>query len=148
MAFYQCVSANLTTAIYLRISVLTTEKHPYLNLFFSTLQGQIPAGGNPAVVTSSSSHVPSQHPPSVSLKGVASGNRSPLEYNACPMKGVYIPSPSPSPYDLSSSSRSQTSMLGDGEVQRENPPVIGGPINTINEKQVLNEAVWPLTDLF
>ncbi|CAL5192682.1 unnamed protein product [Lathyrus oleraceus] len=108
--------------------------------FPSKSQGQIPAGGNPAVVTSSSSHVPSQHPPSVSLKGVASGNRSPLEYNACPMKGVYIPSPSPSPspYDLSSSSRSQTSMLGDREVQRDNPPVIGGSINTINEKQIFD----------
>lgn len=92
--------------------------------------------------------MPSQHPPSVSLKGAASGNRSPLEYNACPMKDVYIPSPSPSLYDLSSSSRSQTSMIRDGKVQRDNPPVIGGSIDTINEKQVFNEAVWPLVDLF
>lgn len=105
----------------------------------------MPAGGNSTVVTSSSSHVPSQQPPSVSLKGVASGYRSPLEYSACPSKGVFIPSPSP--YDLSSSSRSQTSMLGDGEVQRDNPPVIGGSIDTINETQVFIEASWPLIDL-
>lgn len=101
--------------------------------FPSKSQGQMPAGGNSAVVTSSSSHVPSQQPPSVSLKGVASGYGSPLEYNACPMKDVFIPSPSP--YDLSSTSRSQTSMVGDGEAQRDNPPLIGGSIDTINEKQ-------------
>lgn len=106
----------------------------------------MPAGGNSAVVTSSSSHVPSQQPPSVSLKGVASGYGSPLDYNACPMKDVFIPSPSP--YDLSSTSRSQTSMVGDGEAQRDNPPLIDGSIDTINEKQVFNGADWPLLDLF
>lgn len=100
--------------------------------FPSKSQGQMPAGGNSAVVTSSS-HVPSQQPPSISLKGVASGYGSPLEFNACPMKDVFIPSPSP--YDLSSTSRSQTSMVGDGEAQRDNPPLIGGSIDTINEKQ-------------
>lgn len=102
--------------------------------FPSKSQGQMPAGGNSAVVTSSSSHVPSQQPPSVSLKGVASGYGSPLEYSACPMKDVFIPSPSP--YDLSSSSRSQTSMVGDREAQRDNPPLIVGSIDTINEKQI------------
>jgi beta-amylase len=103
----------------------------------------MPAGGNSAVVTSSSS----QQPPSVSLKGVASDYGSPLEYNACPMKGVFVPAPSPSPYDLSSSSRSQASMVGDGEAQRDNPPVVGGSIGTINEKQVFIEVDWPLIDL-
>lgn len=102
--------------------------------FPSKSQGQMPAGGNSAVVTSSSSHVPSQQPPSVSLKGVASGYGSPLDYNACPMKDVFIPSPSP--YDLSSTSRSQTSMVGDGEAQRDNPPLIDGSIDTISEKQI------------
>ncbi|XP_045793980.1 beta-amylase 7-like [Trifolium pratense] len=106
--------------------------------FPSRSQGQMPAGGNSAVVTSSSSHVPSQQPPSVSLKGVASDYGSPLEYNACPMKGVFVPAPSPSPYDLSSSSQSQTSMVGDGEAQRDNPPVVGGSIDTINEKQIVD----------
>lgn len=101
--------------------------------FPSKSQGQMPAGGNSAVVTSSSSHVPSQQPPSVSLKGVASGYGSPLGFNACPMKDVFIPSPSP--YDLSSTSRSQTSMVGDGEAHTDNPPLIGGSIDTINEKQ-------------
>lgn len=107
----------------------------------------MPAGGNSAVVTSSSSHVPSQQPPPVSLKGVASGYGSPLEYNACPMKDVFIPSSSP--YDLSSSSRSKTSMLGDGgEAQRDNFPMIGGSIDSINEKQVFNDHNWLLVDLF
>ncbi|KAK2362003.1 beta-amylase [Trifolium repens] len=102
--------------------------------FPSRSQGQMPAGGNSAVVISSSS----QQPPSVSLKGVASDYGSPLEYNACPMKGVFVPAPSPSPYDLSSSSRSQASMVGDGEAQRDNPPVVGGSIGTINEKQIVD----------
>jgi len=106
----------------------------------------MPAGGNSAVVTSSSTHVPSQQPPSVSLKGVASGYVSTLEYNACQIKDVFIPSPSP--YDLSSSSRSQTSMVGDGETQRDNPPLIGGSIDTINEKQVFNRADWSLLGFF
>lgn len=85
--------------------------------------------------------MPSQQTPSASLKGVASGYRSPLEYNACPMKGVFMPVPSP--YDLSSSSRSQTSMVGDGEEQRDDRPAIGGSVDTVDEKQVFNEAIGP-----
>lgn len=44
--------------------------------------------------------------------------------------------PAPSPYDLSSSSRSQTTMIGDGELQKDNQPLIGGSMDTVNEKQV------------
>ena len=126
--------------MYLQISVLTNlRKHPNWNLFFSTLQGQRPAGGNSAVATSSSSHVPSQQTPSASIRGVASGYRSSLEYNACQMKGVFMPASSP--YDLSSSSRSQTSLVGDGEIQRDNQPLIGGSMDTVNEKQVSGNYV-------
>jgi hypothetical protein len=38
-------------------------------------------------------------------------------------------------------------MVGDGEAQRDNPPVVGGSIDTINEKQVFIEVDWPLIDL-
>ncbi|XP_057435635.1 beta-amylase 7 isoform X1 [Lotus japonicus] len=101
--------------------------------FPSRSQGQRPDGGNSAPVTSSS-QVPSQQTPSASLRGVASGYGSPLEYNACQMKGVFMPAPSP--YDLSSSSRSQTSIVGDGETQRDNIPGIGGSMNSVDEKQI------------
>lgn len=83
----------------------------------------------------------SQQTPSASLRGVASGYRSPLEYNACQTKGVFMPTPPP--YDLSSSSRSQTSMAGDGEAQRDNHPLIGGSMDNVDEKQVFMEAIWP-----
>ncbi|XP_020218687.1 beta-amylase 7 isoform X4 [Cajanus cajan] len=117
---------------YFSLKTSVSEKLPHWNLFFSTLQGQKPVGGNSTIVTSSS-HVASQQTPSASLRGVASGYRSPLEYNACQTKGVLMPTPSP--YDLSSSSRSQTSM-GDGEAQRDNRPLIGGSMDNVDEKQI------------
>lgn len=87
--------------------------------------------------------MPSQQAPSASLRGVAPGYRNPLEYNnACQMKGVFMPAPSP--FDLSSSSRSQTPMMGDGEAQRDNHPVIGASMNTVDEKQVFDETIWPI----
>nr|XP_025696175.1 beta-amylase 7 isoform X3 [Arachis hypogaea] len=99
-------------------------------------QGQRPTGGNSAVVTPSSP-VPSQPTPSASIRGVASGYRSSLEYNTCQTKGVFMPTPSP--YDLSSSSRSQTSMVGDGELQRDNQPLVGsGSMDTVHEKQIID----------
>ncbi|KAL5143828.1 Beta-amylase 7 [Glycine soja] len=102
--------------------------------FPSRSQGQKPAGGNSTIVTSSSSLAASQQTPSASLRGVASGYRSPLEYNACQTKGVFMPTPSP--YDLSSSSRSQTSMVGDGEAQRDNRPLIAGSMDNADDKQI------------
>ncbi|KAG4925567.1 hypothetical protein GLYMA_18G232400v4 [Glycine max] len=102
--------------------------------FPSRSQVQKPAGGNSTIVTSSSSHAASQQTPSASLRGVASGYRSPLEYNACQTKSVFMPTPSP--YGLSSSSRSQTSMVGDGEAQRDNRPLIGGSMDNADDKQI------------
>ena len=75
-----------------------------------------------------------QTPPS-SIRGVSSGYKSSLEYNARQMKGVFMPGQSP--YDLSSGSRSQTSsMMGDGGEQRENHPLVGGSMDGVDEKQV------------
>lgn len=79
----------------------------------------------------------SQQTPSPSLRGVASGHRSPLEYSAS--KGVFMPTPSP--YNLSSTSRSQTSIVGDGEAQRDNRPLIGGSMDNADEKQVFSEGI-------
>ncbi|XP_014497677.1 beta-amylase 7 isoform X1 [Vigna radiata var. radiata] len=108
--------------------------------------GQKPAGGNSTILTSSSPHVASQQTPSPSLRGVASGYRSPLEYSACQTKGVFMPTPSP--YDLSSTSRSQTSIVGDGEAQRDNHPLIGGSIDNADEKQIADlPARLPERDL-
>lgn len=92
-------------------------------------------GGASAVVTPSSSHMVSQQTPAASLRGVTSGYQSSGEYNASSMKGVYMPNSSP--YDLSSSTRSQTPpMVGDGG-EHESHPLIGGSMNTVDDKQVL-----------
>lgn len=93
-------------------------------------------GGASAVMTPSSSHMVSQQTPAASLRGVTSGYQSSGEYNASSMKGVYMPNSSP--YDLSSSTRSQTPpMVGDGGEQIESHPLIGGSMNTVDDKQVL-----------
>ncbi|KAI4328785.1 hypothetical protein L6164_021115 [Bauhinia variegata] len=104
--------------------------------FPSGSQGQRPAGGGTSAVNnSSSSHMASQQNPPA-LRGVGSGNRSSSEYNACRMKGVFVPG-SP-PYDLSSGSRSQTSsMMRDGEEQREDHPLIIGSMDS-DEKQMVD----------
>ncbi|KAF5451589.1 hypothetical protein F2P56_026682 [Juglans regia] len=105
--------------------------------FPSRSQGSRPVGGGAAVVTSSPSQMVSQHSPSASVRGVASGYQSSVEYNAGRMKGVYIPSSSP--YDLSSSARSHTSSLvGDVGEPIENHPLIGGSINSIDDKQIVD----------
>lgn len=76
----------------------------------------------------------SQQAPPTSLRGVSSGYRTSVEYNACRMKGVFMPTPSP--YDLSSSARSQSSvMVGDGGEQTESLPLIVGSMEVV-DKQV------------
>ncbi|EXC06819.1 Beta-amylase 7 [Morus notabilis] len=90
-----------------------------------------------APVATSSSHMGQQQIPPASLKGVGSGYQSSVEYNECRMKGVYMPNSSP--YDISTSARSQTSpMMGDGGEQTESHPLIGGSINAIDDKQVVD----------
>ena len=69
------------------------------------------------------------------LKGVATGYQSSVDYNACRMKGVYVPNSSP--YDISTSGPSQTStMVGDRVEQSDSQHFVGGSIDAIDDKQV------------
>ncbi|GLT60656.1 hypothetical protein SLA2020_334130 [Shorea laevis] len=100
-------------------------------------QGSRPVGGTSTGLTSSSSHLVSPQTPPASVRGVSSGYRASVEYNSCRMKGVFMPTPSP--YDLSSSARSQTSgMVGDGGEQTESHPLIGGSMEIVNDKQIVD----------
>ncbi|KAJ6344159.1 hypothetical protein OIU76_005809 [Salix suchowensis] len=113
--------------------------------FPSRSQGSRPAGGTSAAVTSSSSHLVSQPTtPPGSIRGVSPGHRTPVEYNSCRMKGVFIPNPSP--YDQSASTQSQTpGMVGEGREQTESDPRVGGSMDTINDKQIV--AIPPIPKL-
>ncbi|MBA0736970.1 hypothetical protein Gogos_010456 [Gossypium gossypioides] len=97
-----------------------------------------PAAGTSAGMTSSSSQMVSQQtpPPPATLQGVSSGNRTTVEYNACRMKGVFMPTPSP--YDLSSTAPAQSSGVaaGGGE-QTERLPLIAGSTQVTNDKQII-----------
>ncbi|KAF7827059.1 beta-amylase 7 isoform X1 [Senna tora] len=99
----------------------------------SRSQAQRPAVGSSTVVTALSS----QQTKPTSLKGVTSSYRSPSEYNSSRMKGVFIPAPSS--YDLASGFQSQTSsMVESGGEQRDNHPLIGGPMDSVDEKQIVD----------
>ena len=88
------------------------------------------------MATSSSSQMVQQQTPPASLRAVATGYQSSLEFNESRMRGVYMPSSSP--YDISTIAQSQTStMAGDGGEQTESHPLIGGSINAIDDKQVV-----------
>ncbi|KAI9182174.1 hypothetical protein LWI28_022777 [Acer negundo] len=105
--------------------------------FPSRSQGSRPAAGTSAMVTSSSSLMVPQQTPPPALRGVSPGYCSSVEYNTCQMKGVFIPTPSP--YDISPSAPSQTSALvGDGVKQTESHLLIGGPMDTVNDKQIVD----------
>ncbi|KAB2056336.1 hypothetical protein E1A91_A11G098000v1 [Gossypium mustelinum] len=104
--------------------------------FPSRSQGSRPAGDSSAGLTSSSSEMLSQQAPPTSLQGVSSGYCALVEYNACHMKGVFMPTPAP--YDLSSSGHSQSSgMVGNGGEQTESLPLIAGSMEVINDKQII-----------
>ncbi|KAE7999513.1 hypothetical protein FH972_003932 [Carpinus fangiana] len=106
--------------------------------FPSRSQAQRPAGGTPAVVTSSSSHMVSQQSPPASLRGVTSGYQSSVEYNTGRMKSIYMPGSST--YDLSSSVRAQTSpLVGDGGEHTESHPLVGSSMNAVGDKQILDQ---------
>ncbi|GAB4844484.1 Beta-amylase 7 [Ancistrocladus abbreviatus] len=102
--------------------------------FPSRSQGTRPAGGvSTSAGASSSNMMPQQTPPS--LRGVASGFRSTVKYNACEMRGVFVPTSSP--YDVSSGSQSHSSsMVGGGGERIEDHPLVGGSIHAINNKQL------------
>ena len=108
------------------------------------LQGARPVGGTcSTVVTSSSSHIPTQQTPPISLRGISSPYQNTVEYNACQMKSVFVPTSSP--YDESSSIRTNSSpLLGDGG-DVHNDPLLGGSIDSLDNKQVMNgfsRAFW------
>uniref|UniRef100_A0A5B6Z987 Beta-amylase n=2 Tax=Davidia involucrata TaxID=16924 RepID=A0A5B6Z987_DAVIN len=97
-----------------------------------------PTGGmSTTVVTSSSSRMPLQQTPPASLRGISSEYQSSVEYNACHLKGVLVPSSTP--YVVPSSARSQTSaMVGEGGEGTENHPLIGGSMDTVDNKQLVD----------
>lgn len=99
-------------------------------------QGTGTAGGTPTtMVTSSSSHIPTQHTPPGSLTGVPSGFQNTDDQSACQMKSVFVPTSSP--YDSSSTARSQTSaMVADG-LDTQNDPFLVGSVDSI-DKQVVD----------
>ncbi|XP_011023342.1 PREDICTED: beta-amylase 7 isoform X1 [Populus euphratica] len=100
-------------------------------------QGSRPAGGTSAAVTSSSSHLVSQQTPPASLRGVSPGYQTSVEYNTCRMKGVFMPNPSP--YDLSASTQPQIpAVVGEGGEQTESSLHIGGSMDIINDKQIID----------
>lgn len=71
-----------------------------------------------------------------SLRGISSSYRSPVDYNASRMKGVYAPNSSP--YDSSSRGQSQiSSTLGDGGEPLDTQALIGGPVESVEAKQVV-----------
>lgn len=99
-------------------------------------QGTGTAGGTPTtMVTSSSSHIPTQHTPPGSLKDVPSGFQNTDDQSACQMKSVFVPTSSP--YDSSSTARSHTSaMVADG-LDTQNDPFLVGSVDSI-DKQVVD----------
>ncbi|KAL4323236.1 hypothetical protein GQ457_11G001330 [Hibiscus cannabinus] len=106
--------------------------------FPSRSQSSTPAAGTSAGMTSSSSQMISQQTPSppTTLQGVSSGHHTTVEYNACRMKGVFMPTPSP--YDLSSTAHAQSSgMVADGREQTERLPPITGSMEVIIDKQII-----------
>lgn len=102
----------------------------------TTFQGSRPVGGTSAAMNSSSSHLVSQqNTPPASLRGVSPGYQTSVEYNSCRMKGVFTPTPSP--YDVSAGVQPQTpGMVGEGK-QTLPHSLVGGPMDSINNKQVL-----------
>ncbi|THG24012.1 hypothetical protein TEA_012984 [Camellia sinensis var. sinensis] len=106
--------------------------------FPSVSQGTRPAGGaSTTPMTSTSAHMPmQQQTPPATLGGICSGYKSSMEYNACPTKGVFVPTSSL--YDASSSARSHMSaMVGDGG-GAEIHPLIGGSMDTVDSKKVID----------
>ncbi|KAI6707637.1 hypothetical protein NL676_010599 [Syzygium grande] len=105
--------------------------------FPSRSQGSKPISGTSAAVTPPSSQMVPQQAPLTSLRGISSGYRSPVDYNASRMKGVYVPNSSP--YDSSSRGQSQISpALGDGGEPLDTQTLIGGSVESVDAKQIVD----------
>ncbi|KAL3615654.1 Beta-amylase 7 [Castilleja foliolosa] len=106
--------------------------------FPSRSQGtRLNAGAPNTALPPSSSHVPAQqHSSPTSLRGVSPVYMNTVDYNTTHTKGVFMPTSSP--YDGSSGARAQTSaMVGDGAVDIQNDPLLGGSIDSIDNRQVV-----------
>lgn len=105
--------------------------------FPSRSQGSKPISGTSAAVTPPSSEMVLQQAPLTSLRGISSGYGSPVDYNASRMKGVYVPNSSP--YDSSSRGQSQiSSALGDGGEPLNTQAIIGGSVESVDAKQIVD----------
>ncbi|KAL6557194.1 Beta-amylase 7 [Orobanche minor] len=104
--------------------------------FPSRSQGtKLIAGAPNTAVPSSSSQMPVQHTSPTSLRDISPGYKNAVDYSTSHMKGVFVPASSP--YDGSSGARSQTSaMIGDGG-DLQNDPLLGGSVDSIDNRQVL-----------
>ncbi|KAG6575173.1 Beta-amylase 7, partial [Cucurbita argyrosperma subsp. sororia] len=125
------------------IAALATEAGwvvlPDGTTFPSRSQGIKAAGGGSTAITSSSSHMASQQTPSTFIRGVSCGLRSLPEYNACRMKGVFLPN-SP-PYDASPNARCQSSsLIGDAVEQSAGHPLISSSVDAVDGMQIVDVA--------
>ncbi|KAM7511988.1 hypothetical protein LguiB_010863 [Lonicera macranthoides] len=100
-------------------------------------RSQVPrtAGGTTSTpaVAPSSSHMPPPQTPPASLQGISSGYQNMVEYNACQMKGVFVPSSSP--YDIPTNVGAHTSAMMEEEGDTQNDPLIGG---SVDNRQVVD----------
>ncbi|KZV57643.1 beta-amylase 7 [Dorcoceras hygrometricum] len=104
--------------------------------FPSRSQVARPTAAPSVTVTSLSTHMPVQHNSPPSLRGMAPGHQNTADHNTSHMKGVFLPTSSP--YDVSPAERSQTSaIVGDGG-DMQTDPLLGGPINTVDNRQVVD----------
>lgn len=109
----------------------TSQSHNYL---FQHHQVARPTAAPSTTVTSSSAHIPVRHTSPPSLRGMPPDHQNTSGHNASHMKGVFLPTSSP--YDVSPVDRSQTSaIIGDGR-EMQNDPLLGGAINTVDNRQV------------
>lgn len=111
------------------------------------LQVPRPAGGTtptPAIAPSSS-HMPLPQTPPASLQGISSGYQNTVEYNACQMKGVFVPSSSP--YDIPSNVRAHTSAMVEEGGDTQNDPLIGGSVNNRQVRGTHTLFTWILNSI-
>lgn len=112
----------------------------HTNYLFKHHQEARPTAAPSATVTSSSTHMPVQRSSSPSLRGIPPSHQNTADHNAYHMKGVCLPSSSP--YDASPVDRSQTSAIVGVGGGMQNDPLLGGPINAVDNRQVRFLASW------
>lgn len=91
------------------------------------------------LVTSSSTQMPPQQMSPASLGGMSSSYQSTVEYNACQMKDIFVPSSSP--YDVTSNPPSQTSTLLAEGLDVQDDSFIGGSMDAVDNRPV-NDSLY------